>query len=157
MKDVHVVVRRNLIALLGVIGLALTLSACSNVPASVRSRMQGWANNQSYPAAESTVAEDLSGIKAGIRLNDLPGIKTDCIGFNTDLDQIYQALPAPDVTVTNDLNEAITKYWSPGSQTSCYSSSSITSAKFKKFQSDLSLGDVWYRKAEAIIHGFGIK
>ncbi len=148
-------VRSRLLPIAGVAVLSIVLSACSHTPTSMRTRVQQWATDQSYGEAEANVTEDLAGIATGIRLGDLRGVRTDCIGFNTDIDQIYSSLPAPDGSVTNDLNLAITKYWAVGAQ-DCYDSKSFDSAKFKGFQRDLKSGKAIYDRAESILHGYGV-
>jgi hypothetical protein len=147
--------RRIIAPLAGVLLLTVVLSACNNTKNSMRDRMQSWANDQSYVSAESIVKADLAGIAAGIRLHDLRGVRTDCVGFSTDIDQIYGGLPAPDRTVTNELNVAITEFWGPGSE-SCYAAKSFANAKFITFRHDLRLGEAVYAEAQSRIHSYGI-
>lgn len=138
-----------------VAALAVSLSACSSTPASMRQKMQSWASAQNYTSDEQVISSDLSGIDAGLRLHDFLGVRTDCEGFYTDADSIYSSLPAPDATVTNDLNVAINTYWAPGSL-ACYDAPSFTAKGMAVFRGDLKKGEVFYQKAESIVHSFGI-
>ena len=148
-------IRRQIAPVVGVLALAVVLSGCHHTKATMRVRMQAWASAQNYISAESTVSSDLKGIAAGIRLRDLQGVRTDCVGFSTDIDQIYGGLPAPDRTVTNELNVAIAQFWGPGSE-ACYAAKSFSSAKFITFEHDLRLGEAVYAEAESRIHSYGI-
>lgn len=148
--------RRIIAPIASVLLLTLVLSACTNTKQTMRTRMQSWANAQSYVSAESTINADIAGITAGIRQHDLKGVRTDCVGFSADADQIYSGLPAPDRTVTDELNIAITKFWGPGSQL-CYAAKSFFSDKFTTFSHDLRLGEAIYAEAESRIHSYGIQ
>lgn len=135
---------------------AVVLSGCSNRPASIRSKMQSWATQQDFVNADATIRSDLTGIDAGIRLRDLSGLRTDCVGLSADSDQIYATLPTPDATVTNELNVVFTKYWGPGTQL-CYGAKSFSSAKMATFERFLGLGRVIYAKAESRIASYGVR
>lgn len=119
--------------------------------------MQQWASSSdvNYTSAEMTISSDLLGIAAGLRRDDFRGLQTDCDGFYADAGAIYGGLPAPDATVTNELNVAVNQYWLPGAL-SCEHAQSLRSKDVRVFQRDLQRGNVIYAQAEKIIHGFGI-
>ncbi len=118
--------------------------------------MQSWATQQNYVSADSQIRSDLAGIDAGIRLRDLSGLRTDCVGFSADIDQVYATLPTPDATVTNQLNTAFTKYWGPGTRL-CYGAESFSSAKMVTFERYLRLGRAIYAEAESRIASYGVR
>jgi len=135
--------------------LAFALSSCSSRPASLRSKMQSWATQQNFVSGDATIKSDLVGIDAGIGLRDLVGLRTDCVGFSADVDQIYATLPTPDSTVTSELNIAFTKYWGPGTQL-CYGADSFSSAKMATFERYLRLGKAIYAEAGSKIASYGV-
>ncbi|HUY06327.1 MAG TPA: hypothetical protein VMU99_03590 [Acidimicrobiales bacterium] len=137
------------------IAIALTFGSCSSPPVSMRTKMQSWATQQNFVSDDASIRSDLVGIDAGIRLRDLAGLRTDCVGLSADADQIYSTLPSPDVTVTNELNVAFTKYWGPGAQL-CYGARSFSSAKMATFERYLVLGRAIYAKAESRIASYGV-
>lgn len=147
--------RRPFLFVLCTLALGITVSACSGTPASMRSKMQSWASAQGYVNADATVHQDLVGIAAGIRLRDFNGLRTDCVGFSTDLDQIYGGLPAPDRTVTNEVNIALTKFWEPGAE-QCYEARAYSDPRIAAFRRDLRLGEALFAKAESRIRSYGI-
>ncbi len=117
--------------------------------------MQSWATQQSFVSSDAVIKSDLVGIDAGIAGRDLSGLRTDCVGFSADIDQIYATLPAPDPTVTGELNIAFTRYWGPGAQL-CYGANSLTSAKMATFERYLRLGRAIYAEAESRIASYGV-
>ncbi len=42
--------------------------------------------------------------------HDLVALKTDCEGFPGDVEPVYEALPSPDTTLTNELNRLDQQY-----------------------------------------------
>lgn len=139
----------------GVLIVGLAASGCANSHQSLRSKMRSWASDQNYVGADTTVREDLANIAAGLRLRDLEGLRTVCVGFSADVDQIYASLPAPDRSVTHELNIALTKFWGPGAQL-CYGATSLASAKMAAFERDLKLGEAWFAEAESRIRSYGV-
>ena len=118
--------------------------------------MQSWAMQQNFVSSDALIKSDLVGIDAGIRLRDLSGLRTDCVGFSADIDQVYATLPTPDSTVTSELNIAFTKYWGPGTQM-CYGADSFLSAKMATFERYLRLGRAIYVDAESRIASYGVR
>ena len=117
--------------------------------------MRSWADAQNVTTSEGYIRSDLRGIDAGVRTRDLRGLRTDCVGFSADVDQLYASLPSPDRTLTDILNRAATSYWGPGAQV-CYGLTSWSGSHYVTFQRDLRLGTIYFDRAATRLRRFGI-
>ncbi len=145
--------RGHLLVMLSLV--AIVAGGCGGAPASMRTRVLSWANAQSYGAIEQNLNADLVDLHNGIKDHALTQLHTACEGFKYDLGSAYQILPAPDATVTNDLNVAISQYLAPGA-TLCTGATSITSRSYLTFLHDLALGTAVYNAAGRILHHDGV-
>jgi hypothetical protein len=101
-------------------------------------QVREWANGASYTSDISTVNGDLSDISNGIRLHDLKGVRTTCAAFGVDSATIQGELPTPDVTITNEINDATSDFYN--ASLSCYRATSFTDRDFKAYLSQVAKG-----------------
>lgn len=102
------------------------------------------------------VRSDLSHIGAGVRANDLLGVRTDCVGLNADVDQLYASLPAPDPTLTAQFNRAAVTYLGPGAL-ACYRLRSLSGPRYVAVANDFRHGAALLDQAAARLRRFGVR
>jgi hypothetical protein len=146
-------VRRVALAILLSVG-ALVLAGCSGYSGTISSQVGQWAANAPWDQDNAQIQSDLTDLGNGLRERQLLPLRTACAAFPADISTLYNTLPTPDTTLTNELNRALTDF--DEAATDCYDSSSFTSARFAKYERELAAGKDAYRQATQRLKSFGV-
>lgn len=133
--------RRTATAALAVAATAALLAGCSS------SSLSGWAAAANMSGNDALLTSDVAHLRAGIARHELKAVRTACEAFSADASTADGELPAPDQTLTNELNTAYEDDYRAGLD--CYRAPSFSSPPFRRFQSELSAGVAELHRAEA--------
>jgi hypothetical protein len=135
--------------------LAIVLGACSNMSGDLRHEMQQWAQGADYATSNAQLQEDFTNLAAGVRLQDLKGLRTECAGFGVDAETLDGQLPTPSESVTNDLDKALQLFYN--ASVSCYAMNAFSSARFHQYEQLLAKGKVEYKRAQSELLADGVR
>jgi hypothetical protein len=130
-------------------------SACSGLSGSHRAQVGEWANAAGYDGANAQIQSDLSYLTAAVRARNVKDFQTDCEGFSGDVEVLYETLPTPDVTLTNELDDAFEDWFNAAAD--CNDATSLSSSAYRDATSELKKGQEQYSRAKARLASFGIR
>ena len=100
------------------------------------------------------VAQDIAAIKRSVRAKELKDVTSNCSGLVFDTGTSYGNLPAPDNTLTNELNVAYEDFVSAGS--SCAAAGTLNSGRITSALATIALGVVSLDRATRILAADGV-
>jgi hypothetical protein len=155
--DVAVVRRsrsRRLAVAVAVVLAAAGLGGCAPYRGTTAQKVQEWAKENSFVANHDQMVADIIRVDKALKIGTAKQLRTICGGFASDIGTAYTTLPAPDVALTNDLNNADTTLLDAA--TSCSGVSSATSPTMKADIVKIHQGLGYLRKAQMLLATLGV-
>ena len=146
---------RGLRRLVAVGALALLATGCSNLHGSHAQRVGEWASSANYASNAAQITSDLGFISRATAAHNLRALRTDCGGLGDDVETIYESLPTPDATLSNDLAEASAQLASSAS--ACFAASSFNSADYRSSRRELAAGTAAFDAANKRLRQLGVR
>ena len=140
--------------LVAVLLTAVGLAGCTSYTGSKANQVRQWASLSSVSANDTLVAQDIAAIKRSVRAKELKDVTSNCSGLVFDTGTSYGNLPAPDNTLTNELNVAYEDFVSAGS--SCAAAGTLNSGRSTSALATIALGVVSLDRATRILAADGV-
>lgn len=137
------------------VALSVALASCSSVSGTPSQKVSQWTTEVSLSSVDAQINTDLSFLKSADRSKNLRDIQTDCEGFPGDVEQLYETLPSPDTTLTNELNNATQSWFSAAHY--CADAHTVNDVSYRRYISALSAGNSAYALAKKRLSSFGVK
>lgn len=134
--------------------LAVVLAGCTSYTGSKANQVRQWASISSVSANDKLVVQDIAAIKRSLRVRQLKDVTSNCSGLVFDTGTAYGNLPAPDNTLTNELNVAYEHFANAGS--SCAALDSLRSSRMKTALVSIAAGVVALDKATRLLAADGV-
>ncbi len=97
----------NEVAVVSAVLLVLgALAGCTSYTGSKANQVREWASIASVSSNDELIVQDVSAIKLSLRARRLKDVTSNCSGLVFDTGTAYGNLPAPDNTLTDELNVA---------------------------------------------------
>ena len=117
-------------------------------------KLQVWAANANYSADAEQISLDLTGLQNDLKGRQFPALRTECGGFGVDVQALYDQLPTPDQTISDELGSSLSSYGTASED--CSDSSSFTSAKFQAYERLMTSSGKTYQRAVGQLASHGV-
>jgi hypothetical protein len=133
---------------------AAGLGGCAPYRGTTAQKVQEWAKENTFVANHDQMVSDIIRVDKALKIGTVKQLRTICGGFASDIGTAYTTLPAPDLALTNDLNDADTAL--VNAATSCSGVSSKTSPAMKADSVKIHQGLEYLRKAQLLLATLGV-
>jgi hypothetical protein len=139
---------------IGLVGVAF-LAGCSQYSGTQAHKVQEWASQASFSANNNQVVSDVLLVRKADAQGTGLQFLTDCGGMASDVGTAYEQLPAPDQTLTNDLNNAYTLIGNAAQ--ACSATHNVHSAVAEKSLEQIAQGMNDLKASQTLLASLGVK
>jgi hypothetical protein len=141
-----------LIAALSGIG---TVAGCTSNAGTMATQVSDWASGATVISNDQLVVQDIAALQRSVKEGLIRYVTTNCAGLVTDAGTAYGNLPAPDNTLTDELNVAYEDFANAGSR--CATAQNVHSRKVTGALRTISEGVVSLDAATRRLASYGVR
>ncbi len=135
--------------------VSLAVAGCgTGYSGSKANQVSQWASQYSVISNDQLVSSDVAAIRASVRAGKLKDVTSNCAGLAVDAGTAYGNLPTPDVTLTDELNNAYEDFASAAGQ--CAAAGSLDSPKIAGALSEIKVAVVFLARATRLLASEGV-
>lgn len=131
------------------------LAGCTSYSGSKANQVSQWASLYSVVSDDQLVVQDITAIRLSLDEGRLRDVTSNCAGLVFDSGTAYDNLPAPDNTLTDELNVAYVDFTDAG--TSCSAVRSLDSRRMKAALRTITTGLLSLDEAERRLAADGVR